>query len=226
MLKDANYQKKFQMLESWMPKIVEVIKKEIKNDHLRKDNAFMKQYLPGKNVNRLTTEEISQGYLECLKSGEGEQLGDFIATRWLLKNTELYYFFEERMKQISENFGELNEIEKSKAIPLMNEAVSQFGAYRTYLFSVLNSVVFPKEIFQQLELLARSHEDRCNEEARVENEQASLDTLKRDHAQEIARLSDRYEKKLLGLQRKYSIDVEMLKKQVANLQRRYSKVEQ
>ena len=37
---------------------------------------------------------------------------------------------------------------------------------------------------------------------------------------EMARVKDKYEKKLNGLQKKYQVDVENLKKQIAQLQRK------
>jgi hypothetical protein len=51
-------------------------------------------------------------------------------------------------------------------------------------------------------------------------EKQSAETLEKAYEREIARLTDKYEKKLQGLQKKYLFDTEALKKQIATLQRK------
>jgi hypothetical protein len=221
MLKETTYQEKFATLQKWFPYIIESVKKDLKNEHLKNDWQFVKKYFPGKNINKLTVEELVEGYTKAIETEEAsEQLGEFLTNRWLLKNTELYEYFERQLYQINPNFHEINEIEKDKSIEIMEGAISQFGAPRTYLFSVLNAVVFPQEIFQILSQRADEAKHQQHEEEKLEVDHASKETLQKHYEQQISRLTDKYEKKLQGLQKKYLQETETLKKQVVSLQRK------
>ena len=221
MLKSATYKEKFNMLESWIPAIIDQIKKDLKNEHIKSDIQFCKIYLAGKNLNKLTTDELATAYGRALKENENsEALGEFISNRWLLKNTELYGFFEEKLLAIDPNFTDLEEIESSQAKELVQTSVQKFGAQKTYLFSVLNSVVFPKDVYSQLAKLAQNDEEKKEAEALQLLEKSSIEAINKQHELQTARLVDKYEKKLIGLQKKYLQDTENLKKQIVNLQRK------
>lgn len=223
MLKESTYKEKFNTLQIWMPLIIDTIKKDLKNEHLKRDPGFSRQYFPGKNPAKLTAEELVEGYTQALAAEENtEELAEFIANRWLLKHTELYYYFEQELARINPNFNELKDIEKPVATKIMEGAVQQFGAISTYLFCVLNSVVFPEEIYKTLSKDADKHATEKKVEEKVSAENASIEAMQRNHEQLVARLTDKYEKKILGLQKKYIQDVDTLKKQVANLQRKVS----
>ncbi len=220
MIKEMSYREKFKILNPLMPKIVETVKKDLKKEHLQKDWAFFKKNFAGKNINKITPEEMTAVYLKALEETEGaEELGEFIANRWLLKNTEAYDFFEQRLSQIDPNFQDLKEIEKTKALILMEEAIQNLGALRTYIFSILNSVVFPQEVFQELKKRSIHSQEQEKIQAHEQEEKATLENLQKNHEREIARLTDKYEKKLIGLQKKYVQDTECLKKQIASLRR-------
>lgn len=221
MLKDVTYKEKFQILDPWMLQIIGSVKKDLKNEHLKNDWQFAKKYFANKNIAKLTTEELTEGYRLAFASEDaGEALAEYISNRWLLKNTEMYHFFEEKLQQINPNFSDLVELEKEKAHTLMEESISHFGAPNTYMFSVINSVVFPKEIYDKLSKQAQ-HAAKENEiHAQAMEEKMSVDMIHQHYQQQIARLTDKYEKKLLGMQKKYTQDVETLKKQVCTLQRK------
>ena len=223
MLKDASYKEKINMLQKWIPQIIETIKKDLKNDHLKQDFLFAKQYFLNKNVNKLTTEELVEGYTQAIAGSEkAEELAEFLSSRWLLKNTELYHYFEEKLSQINPDFSEIVEIEPKKAQEIISESVQQFGASRTYLFSILNSVVFPKEVYTNLAKDAEKSEQDEKVAAKELQEKQTLETIQRQCDQTVARLTDKYEKKILGLQKKYLQDTEMLKKQISQLHRKIS----
>lgn len=220
MLKDSTYKEKFAILKMWMPSIVETVKKDLKNDHLRRDFQFYKTYFNTKNFNKLTTEELVEAYSKALEEEVNvEELGEFIANRWLLKNTEIYHFFEERLRKVSENFTDLVEIDMDTSNAIVNDAIKEFDAPKTYLFSVMNSVVFPKALYERLEKEALKAMEEQKKEAESAVEHKNWESKERALQQEISRLKDKYEKKLLGMQKKYDQDTTMLKKQVANLQR-------
>ncbi len=221
MYKNASYKEKFALLNNWFGLVIDSVKKDLKNEHLKKDLYFVKKFLGSKNLNKVTTEDLTEAYQQAITEEEkGEELAEFITSRWLLKNSELYELFESRLSQINPNFTDLEELTVAQAQPLMDDSVRQFGAAQTYLFAVLNSVVFPKEIFQRLEQQAKQESQQEEQEAQVRMEKMTTDNLKKAFETEVSRLTDKYEKKLAGLQKKYITDVDGLKKQIALLQRK------
>jgi hypothetical protein len=221
MLKESTYKEKFAKLKPWMPIVIETIKKDLKNDHLKRDLGFSRSYFPGKNPSKLSTEELVEAYSQAMDQGENaEELAEFIANRWLLKHTEIYHYFEQELTKVNPNFNEIKSLDQTVANTIMENAVKQFGTISTYLFCVLNSVVFPEEIYQKLSQNAAHKAVEERQEAVEKDEALSLQALQRNHEQTVNRLNDRFEKKILGLQKKYIQDMEALKKQIALLQRK------
>ncbi|WP_068467880.1 hypothetical protein [Candidatus Protochlamydia phocaeensis] len=221
MYKDASYKEKFAALADWLPSIIDSVKKDLKNEHLKKDFVFVKKFFPSKNFNKLTNEDLTEAYQKAIAEEEkGEEIAEFVTSRWLIKHGDLYEFFETRLTQINPNFSELEELTSAQAHSLMEEAIREFGAPQTYLFAVLNSVVFPADTFKQLEKRAKQENQQQVEQAQLDAEKMTMDQVKKEFEREIARLTDKYEKKLAGLQKKYLTDVEGLKKQIAQLQRK------
>jgi hypothetical protein len=219
MLKDATYKEKFGLLKEWMPSLFDSVKKDLKGDHLKQDPAFYKKYFAGKNPSKLTVDELIHGYTRAIDEGM-EPLGEFIANRWLLKNSEIYNYFEIELMKIDPNFTELKELDKKASEGLIAGSVQHFGAPNTYLFSVLNSVVFPKDLYQELAQKAKKQMHEKEEQEKRHAEKQSLEEMRKDHERELARITDKYEKKLAGLQKKYDNDIEALKMQNAALQRK------
>lgn len=220
MYKDATYKEKYAALSDWFPFIVETIKRDLKNEHLKKDLAFVKTYLPSKNANKATTEEIAQAYSQAIAEAENDEYAEFVTSRWLLKNTDIYDFFERNLKQVTQDFTSLKELDSAVSQKMMNESIQQFGAPSTYLFAVLNSVVFPADIFKQLKQHAEKETQQKKESEAVGKEKLTLENAQRVYERDVARITEKYEKKLAGLEKKYVTDVENLKKQVSALQRK------
>jgi hypothetical protein len=219
MLKETGYQEKIEMLKGWLPEIIEIVKKDLRNEHLKSDKAFCRRYFLGKNPAQVQADELAPAYAEEIASGN-TGLGEFISTRWLLKNTDIYGFFEARIKTLTADFETLETLPYDFSNSLLEEAVKQFGPKRTYLFSVLNSVVFPKELYQKLQALAQE-ETRMMAEAILKHEEAmTLEAMQKRHERELVALRDRFEKKFSGLERKYLNDVQALKKQIQILQKK------
>ncbi len=220
MYKNASYKEKYAHLSEWMPFIIDTIKKDLKNDHLKKDFYFIKKFLSSKNIQKVTVEELTKAYSRAIAEEENrEEIGEFVTTRWLLKNTDLYEFFEKYLNQVSPDFTSLEELDLEHSQKLIDASNQQFGAARTYIFSVLNSVVFPQEIFQQLKEQAQIEKQQQQEHQQLLSEKMIVKDMQESFKHEIARLTDKYEKKLAGLEKKYLIDTEGLKKQIKSLQR-------
>src|ERR1700726_3667878 len=110
MYKNATYKEKFADLQEWVPFLVESVKKDLRQEHLKKDFAFVKKYLSSKNIHKVTTEELAEAYQKAIQEEQGEELAEFITSRWLLKNSEMYEFFEKQLSQIHPDFTNLEEI--------------------------------------------------------------------------------------------------------------------
>lgn len=225
MLKEATYKEKFQMLKNWMPMMMEVIKKDLKNDHLRKDWGFAKKYFAGKNLNKITNLELIEGYNQAISQDEkGEEIAEYISNCWLLKNSELYHYFEKKLTEVNPNFSEIELLEKAKSEEIAKEAASEFGANNTYIFSVLNSVAFQEADLNQLKTTAEKETAKECKDLEEKEKNQSMEEIVKSYELKTARSTDKYEKKILGLQKKYFLDTEALKKQIASLQAKLSMV--
>jgi len=214
---DTTYQTKFAILKKWLPNIIDTVRKDLKKDHLSKDPLFLKQHLGGKPVHKLTNEELVDGYSAVLENSDNaEAVGEFISNRWLLKHADLYYLFEQHMIQINPDVTKIVKLEESQAQPIIEEAVAEFGAVDTYLFCRINSVALTENTFKKLEKQAEAEDAEEIEEGKLE----SIEDVERVYQQMIARLTDKYEKKLSSLERKYVQDTDTLKKHIGNLQRK------
>lgn len=223
MLKETTFKEKISLIDRFFPDLIDAVKKEIKTEHLKNDRLFVSRYLASKNINKLTLSELATAYRNAILSEEAqasENLGYFLTNRWILKNADIYDFFESSLSKISENFSELDVLPEEQAMPIMMESVSHFGAPKTYLFAVLNSVVFPENVYKKLRELTHEAANSSQELKEKLTAAATVEQMQRNHQAELARLSDKYEKKVAGLERKYHNDVEALKKQIANLQRK------
>lgn len=209
------------MIKEWMPTVIDSIKKDLKNDHLKQDYSFVKKYLVNKNFQKATTEELVDAYIRALEEEElADDIAEFMINRWLLKNTEVYNFFADELKKINPDFTELEEIDHESSVQIVEKANSQFGAPKTYLFSVLNSVVLSPKAFDELAKQATQEKQIKEDQEQTQNQLRSIEDMQRNYDLQIARITDKYEKKLQGLQKKYLQDVESLKKQVSQLQKK------
>lgn len=225
MSNEKSFKEKLIHLEDCMPEIIECVKKDLKSEHLKKDYNFSKKYFPGKNINKIENQEFIQGYLKALhEEAEAESLAEFIVHHWIFKNSELYHFFEERLSKINPDFTEIKELTNEQASALEKEAFKDFGVRKTYIFSQLNGVAFSPDHMKKMAVAASKERAETAVNAVQEAETRSLDEMKAAHTLEIARLTDKYEKKLLGVQKKYAQDVEALKKQISTLHRKMASV--
>lgn len=221
MYKDSSYKEKLIALKEWAPEIVDLIKKDLRNEHLKKDYGFLKKYFPGKAPQKVTPAEMAEAYLTAIEKEEsGEAIAEFMANRWMLQSTDVYGFFESELMKVNPDFDRIETLDEAVAEALLNKAQAKFGALTTYLFSVINSVAFSKGQFSKLLEKARKEKTENKASAEKEAEVKSFEDMKRAFEERMLRLEDKYEKKLDGMQKKYHRDTEMLKKQVANLQRK------
>lgn len=211
---------KFALVQPWMTEIIGEIKKEIRQDHLLHDRVFLNKYFPGRQVNKLGIEELAQAYMHAILNEErGEQISEFIFHRWLLKNTDLYHYFDKELSKITDDYTILKTIDQAVGMPIKEEAIKRFGSEKTYVFCTLNGVVFDEGMMNEMRECALKEQKEALEQKIKQKAQGDIEAKMRDYEAQIARLKDRYEDKIAGWERKYEKDVTALKKQVAHLQR-------
>jgi hypothetical protein len=213
------YQEMFQLVDPWLTEILEVVKKDLKQEHLKKDKAFCKRYFLGKGASLVSVEEMAPAYRAEIASGN-VGLGEFIASRWLLKNTDIYGFFEKRLTEVNPDFDELESLEEGFAQELKLAAQKEFKPARLYIFCVLNAVAFSSEIFNELREKALSFTKESKKAEIERKDKEDFESMQRRHEREFRAMVGKFEKKLSGMERKYVRDTEMLKEQVRSLSRK------
>jgi len=221
MTNGAAYQLKITRLNKWFPFIVEGIKKDLKQDHLKRDNIFCKQYFKTCNIGKLTLKELVQGYLNALQNPAiSEALAEFMVNRWLLNHTEIYDYFESKLLSLAEDVSEIKKITLKDSRKLIKEAISEFGALPTLIFSVLNELEFPEKAFSELEKIVEKQQEDAQDLLQKEADETSWQKRLEEVERELVKQRDKYEKKVCGMQRLYQRDVACLKKQISQLQKK------
>jgi len=211
-VKTATPKEKFNWIKEWHPYFFSQIRRDIKNEHLRNDPGFAKKYL-GKTLPKAEVEELVDGYRKAIEDGRDEII-DFLFQSWLMKKGDIYLYFAEELSKISEDFTTLESIDKEKADDIAERACHQFGALDTTIFALINGVVFPPALFDELKKKSNKEEKTKKENAQEQSKLKEKEDLINDYELKIQRLTDKYEKKLLGLEKKYQTDVAALKKQI------------
>jgi len=210
-------QKQFQKVQPWISSILSEIKKEIKVDHLPSNPSFTRTHFGNRPLSKLTTEEIFAAYEKTLLAGDTE-LGEWVVSRWVFKNGEIYVHFEGKLSEISEDYSTLTELTGDQSEKILEGAIEKFGALQTYLFSVLNEVVFPETVFQKLRTQTEKEEAEKKQIEKSALEERGLGRTIENHQREMIRLQEKYENKIAGIMKKYSVDMAALKKQIRSLQ--------
>jgi len=213
----------FELLQGWIFDVLHAIKKDIKTEHLSSDPIFYKTYFGNRPQNRLTAEEIYAAYEKELLKGN-EDLSAWVVNRWVFKHGEVYTFFAERLSKINPNFEAIQNLTEAQSEQILNGCEEMLGAQLTFLFAVLNGVVFPESVIQKLRKAAEAERERLIAEDQKAAEQQSLEQTVASHQREMARLNDKYESRLAGIQKKYVLDTEALKKQIRGLQQKLQAV--
>lgn len=207
----------FQFLQPWVPQILNVIKKEIKTEHLPNSPVFYRAHFGSKPLNRLTTEEICAAYEKELLGGN-QELVEWVINRWVFKHGDMYNHFAQRLTEIHPNFEEIKQITEGQAEYILDGAKEVFGPVNLYLFSVLNGVVFPEVIITRLKAAAEEAALLAQQSGQPKTE--TLEEMVARYQKEIVRIEEKCDHKIAGVMKKYTTDIEALKKQVRSLQQR------
>lgn len=205
----------FQALQNWTLEILDAIKKDIRTDHLHTDPVFYRTYFGNRPQNRLTSEEIFTAYEKELVKGN-ETLAEWVVNRWVFKHGDLYQHFADRLSELNPHFDQIQQLTEEESNRILAGAAESYGAIPTFLFSLLNGVVFPQPVLDRLRKAAELEKVALEKKAQSNAEQESLEKIIAAHEREIARLHD----KITGVQKKYEKDTEALKKQIKGLQKK------
>ena len=115
-------------LKEWFPSILETVKKDLKNEHLKKDYVFVKKYLGGKNIHKLENQELETAYFTALQGEEkGEEIAEFMVHRWIFRNSEMYHFFEKELMKVRPDFTEIKELSAQEGEPILKKRLGSLG---------------------------------------------------------------------------------------------------
>lgn len=146
---ELTYAQKFAILEPFHEAIFTNVKKDFRDEHLRTDRGFCKRNFGSKELSKITVEDLLRVYPKLIAAGY-EPISEFISNRWLLRHLDIYNYFEDALKQHTEDFDKIEELEAGFARTLLDVAVTKFGAVDTYIFSILNSVAFSSVMMNEL----------------------------------------------------------------------------
>lgn len=208
----------FETIQPWILEVLAAIKKDIKTDHLPGSPAFMRAHFGNRPLSRLTAEEIYAAYEKDLLAGD-DDLAEWVINHWVFKHGDIYSHFAEHLSQLSEDYSSIEILTEEQSEAILKDAIVGFGALKTYLFAVLNGVVFPEVVFERLRNLAVTEEAEKKREERQEEEQLNLMQLTERYSRDVARLNEKYESKIAGVMKKYTTEVEALKNQIRSLQK-------
>ena len=135
----------------------------------------------------------------------------------MIKNADLYNFFAYELAKINPKYNEIESISDEMSVFLLNASIHQYGAISTYLFCILNAVVFTDQQLKKLREMALSEKAQQPEEKPAFK---SVDDVKEHYEKELRKVMEKCENKVQGLERKYIQDVEGLKKQIAQLHKK------
>jgi hypothetical protein len=223
MIKDLPLKSKFEYLGPVFSKILQDIKRDVRNEHMKQDREFVQKYFSKSYVEKVSSSEIDKAYFNEIVAQNNEKLADWVISKWIMKHAEVYELFVTELSKINQNFEEIELIDVNVAKSIVTKSVDLFGIEDTYIFSLLNSVAFSDEMFEFLKnevLKNRSKEDGLE----LKEKSVDVATLVLQHQQEILKLTDRYEKRLQATVKKYSQDVEGLRKQVGILQKKLCEI--
>ncbi len=208
----------FETIQPWIGVVLNAIKKDIKTDHLPAKPGFIKAHFGNRSVHRLTLEEIFDAYAKDLLAGD-QELSEWVVNRWVFKHGDIYSHFAERLGQISQNYSAIESLSEAQSEEILEGVAQKFGALPVYLFSVLNGVVFPEGVFARLRVAAQEEEARLEAQEKGAEETRKGAQTAEAYQRELARLHEKYEGKIAGVMKKYTTDVEALKKQIRSLQK-------
>ncbi len=212
---------KFEIAQPWFKEILTCIKKDLKTDYLPADKIFYRAHFGNRPLNRLSTEEIFAAFEKELLTGN-EGLEEWVVNHWVFQHGDIYRHLADRLSAINPNFTDLEEISSEESKTVL-EGTDAFNPVDLYLFSILNGVVFPETVLETLRNGAIEGKAKADEAEAMLAKKEGLEQIIERQQREISRLQEKCESKVEGVLRKYTTDMEALKRQIRSLQQQLNR---
>jgi hypothetical protein len=210
---------RFSLLTPWFSDIIDAVKRDCKNEHLRLNPHFVKEYFAGLPMHMINLEEMRVVYLRLILAGN-EQVAEFISNRWLFRHMELYNFFEKALSEVSTEFEKIQELPADKSLAIIQTACEQFGCEKVFCFVVINDVVIPQNVFDRLQRQA------VESLAMRQKEQEGSLSVEEKWRQDVEKLKERQEKKIQEMTKRHQIEVQKLSAEIVKLREQISSSKQ
>jgi hypothetical protein len=149
MIKDLPLKSKFEYLSPVFSNILQDIRRDIRNEHMKQDREFVQKYFSRSYIES-SSSEIEKAYYHEIVAQGNEVLADWIVSKWILRHAEVYEFFVSELSKINENFEEIEMIDGNVAKSIVARSVELHGLEDTFIFSLLNSVALADEMMEFL----------------------------------------------------------------------------
>ena len=216
MIAKSHYKSKFEILSPFMEEICRGIKKEIKQEFIQKGLIRTGEY-------GAEWKGISQFFCKKIEEEEDEKVGEWVASSWICRHGEIFQYFHEQLSLLDKQYDHLVEFPLDVEEKLKRDSLDRFGCLNTYLFCVLNSVVFSLKTFEELK--SKSLEELIsNKVEKTDKKISSIEEMQKDFEKEKQKLEEKYEKRLQGILKKHQMEVEGYRKQIGQLQKKLETV--
>src|SRR3990167_8037866 len=147
MIVESKIKDKFTVIYPFRKEFFKGIKKEISQSSSVKGTGLgRRMYALHKNSDGGVFVEAL--FTEVLEKGD-EELGDFLLSTWVMKQADLFQYFHQKLSSLNADYEQLIGIPQDLEQEMKKEILAEFTALEAYLFSILNSVVFSKEVLQE-----------------------------------------------------------------------------
>lgn len=141
-------QSKIQQLSSLFPLIISDIKKDVKKELIKFDYRTFQKIFGKCHLAKLSGKELSDPLFQEVQ--DNSKLEEWIIERWIEKNLDVYRFFAKHLMAINPNFEEIVNIPDAEGEKIAKAAFENFGAQKTYLFTVMNGVAFSPALLAKM----------------------------------------------------------------------------
>ncbi len=216
MIVESVYSSKFILLEPFFEEIFTCIKKEIKREITIKGSVLQRK-LGVQSVRE--TKEMIELFSKSIITLKEEEVAEWAACAWINKHGDIFHLFHEFLVKVSSNYDELTEIPSDTEEEMIKKSSLEFGFFETYVFSILNSVVFSEKALSALRSAALAWMENKRKQ-QVKPLEISSEQRIKDLEERLEKMVEKHEKKVLGITEKYRIEIEGYRKQIGKLQKK------
>ncbi|MBS0627807.1 MAG: hypothetical protein JSS09_06305 [Verrucomicrobia bacterium] len=146
-------------------------------------------------------------------------MGEWVASSWIDKHGDMFKCFHDHLIKVSQNYDQLTELPLAVEESMAEASIKEFGALNTYIFSILNSVVFSEKKMKELRELAQKDKEK-SVESQEKSSELSVEELKKNFEEQMQKVLEKQEKKILGITERYRMEIAGYRKQISQLQKK------